>query len=109
LGVALPDELDVVGVSASRIRGEIVAREGDRLQAVARARELEVIAVVSGYAALVDVEPDAPVRGDPGLQVRDADGDVIDAGKNGCALRVGAEDSTSVHRGSQAARPLAGL
>src|ERR1700704_4763497 len=83
----------------------MVAREGDRPKAVARAHELETIAVVSGDAALVDFEPDAPVRGDPGLQVRDADGDVIDAGKNGCALRIGAEDSTSVHRGSQ--RPAA--
>jgi len=54
-----------------------------------------VIAVVAGYAARVDVEADAAVGGDPGREVRDADGDVIDAGKNGCAFRVGAEDSIS--------------
>jgi len=54
-----------------------------------------VIAVVPGDAALVELEADAAVGGDPGPQVRDADGDVIDAGKNGCALRVGAEDSIS--------------
>ncbi len=44
-----------------------------------------MIAVVPGDAALVDVEPDARVRVDPGAEVRDADGDVIDAGKNGRA------------------------
>jgi hypothetical protein len=56
-----------------------------------------MIAVVAGDAALVDFEPDARVRGYPGAEVRDADGDVIDAGKNGRASsrRVGAEDSTS--------------
>jgi len=54
-----------------------------------------VIAVVAGYAARVDVEADAAVGGDPVREVRDADGDVIDAGKNGCVFRVGAEDSTS--------------
>lgn len=62
-GVPPPDELDPVDASArahgGRIRGEIVAREGDRLQAVARAHELEMIAVVPGDAALIDVEPDA--------------------------------------------------
>jgi hypothetical protein len=44
-----------------------------------------MIAVVRGYAALVELEADAPVGVDPGLQVRDADGDVIDALKNGRA------------------------
>jgi len=44
-----------------------------------------MIAVVPGYAAPVDLEADARVRVDPGLQIRDADGDVIDALKNGRA------------------------
>ena len=44
-----------------------------------------MIAVVPGYAALVDVEADAPVGGYPGREVRDADRDVIDTGKNGRA------------------------
>ncbi len=63
LGVALPDELDVFDAAPSRIRGEIVAREGDRLQALDAAHELEMIAVAPGDAALVDLEPDAPVGG----------------------------------------------
>jgi hypothetical protein len=56
-----------------------------------------MIAVVPGNPALVELEADARIRGYPGAEVRDADGDVIDAGKNGRASsrRVGAEDSTS--------------
>src|SRR5882672_5790364 len=88
-GVPLPDEPDVVDATArahrGRIRGESVAREGDRLQAVAGAYELEMIAVVAGDAALVDVKAYARVRGYPGAEVRDADRDVIDARKNGRA------------------------
>ncbi len=41
-----------------------------------------MIAVVPRDAALVDVEPDATVRGYPGAEVRDADRDVIDAREN---------------------------
>jgi len=44
-----------------------------------------MIAVVAGDAALLDVEPDARVRGYPRAEVRDADRDVVDAGKNGRA------------------------
>ncbi len=50
--------------------------------------ELETIAVVPGDAARVDVEPDATVRGDPGREVRGADGDVIDAGENRAYFRL---------------------
>src|SRR2546425_3964930 len=57
-----------------------------------------MIAVVPGDAALVELEPDAPVGGDPGLEVRDADGDVIDAGKNGRASSRGA--GAEEYRGS---------
>src|SRR4029077_4909660 len=42
-----------------------------------------VVAVVPGDAALVDVEADASVGDDAGLEVRDADGDVVDALENG--------------------------
>ena len=45
-----------------------------------------MIAVVAGDAALVDVEPDAPVRGDARAEVRDAYRDVIDALENGRAF-----------------------
>ncbi|HEY6241152.1 MAG TPA: hypothetical protein VIW78_09965 [Burkholderiales bacterium] len=54
-----------------------------------------MIAVVPGDAVLVDLEPDATVRGYAGAEVRDADGDVIDALENGCSLGIGAEDSIS--------------
>ena len=56
-----------------------------------------MIAVVAGDAALVELEADARVRGYAGAEVRDADCDVIDAGKNGrvSSPRAGAEDSTS--------------
>ncbi|HEX9192730.1 MAG TPA: hypothetical protein VF871_03100 [Burkholderiales bacterium] len=66
-----------------RIRIEIVAREGDRLEAFARCgRELQVVAVVAGYADVVDVEADTAVGVDPGLEIGGADRDVIDAGEN---------------------------
>jgi hypothetical protein len=48
-----------------------------------------MIAVVPGDAALVELEADATVGGDPGAEVRDADGDVIDALENGCATPPG--------------------
>jgi hypothetical protein len=44
-----------------------------------------MIAVVPGDAALVELEPDAPVSVDSGVEVRDADRDVIDARENGRA------------------------
>ena len=89
-------------VDCGRIGGRIIARERDRLEALARGgRQLQVVAVVAGYAAVVDLEPDARVRGYPRAEVRDADRDVIDARKNGRASsrEAGAEDSTSVGRG----------
>jgi hypothetical protein len=71
LGVLLPDEPQVIDASArahrGRIRGKSVAREGDRLQALVAAHELQMVAVVRGCAALVDLEPDAPVGVAPGL------------------------------------------
>jgi len=39
-----------------------------------------VVAVVPGLADVVDVEADARVRADAGLEIGDADGDVVDAG-----------------------------
>src|SRR6266478_2723974 len=87
LGGLLRDQRDVGDAVArahrGRIRFEIVARERDRLEAVARrGRELQGVAVVAGYAAVVDVEADATVGVDAGRDVRDADRDVVDAGKN---------------------------
>jgi hypothetical protein len=49
-----------------------------------------MVAVGPGDAALVDLEADACIRGDPGHEVRDADCDVIDARKNGCASSAAA-------------------
>ena len=87
LRVLLPDELQVIDASAraqrGRIRGESVARQRDRLQTLVAAHELEVVAVVPGNAAPVDVEADAPVGVAPGFQVRGADPDVVDARENG--------------------------
>jgi len=39
-----------------------------------------VVAVVASYPDVVDVEADARVRADAGLEIGDADGDVVDAG-----------------------------
>ena len=45
---------------------------------------MQVVAVVAGYADVVDVEADTAVGVDPGLEIGDADRYVIDAGENGC-------------------------
>ena len=54
-----------------------------------------MIAVVPGYADVVDVEADTRVRADAGLEIGDADRYVIDAGENerASSLGAGAEDS----------------
>src|SRR5689334_11782111 len=88
LGGLLRDQRDVGDSTArahfGRIRGEIVAREGDRLESFARGgHELQVVAVVPRDAVAVDFEADARVRVYPGLEVGDADDDVIDAGEDG--------------------------
>jgi len=47
-----------------------------------------VVAVASRDAAVVDVEPDARVRADAGLEIGDADRYVIDASKDSRPPRV---------------------
>jgi len=99
----------VARVHRGRIRGQIVAREGDRPEAFARGgRELQAVAVVAGYADVVDVEAQTAVRGDPGCEVRDADRYVIDAGKNGC-VRGGAGVTRRSDSGSCDQRELVGM
>jgi hypothetical protein len=71
------DDAKVVGAQAVTL--DRVARQRDRAQSLAAARELQPVVGAACSARVVDVEADAPVRGDAGAEIGDTDLDVVDA------------------------------